>query len=66
MAGQRSTPVAMTNASLYTATARLAEQMRQAMESRAVIEQAKGIVMGGRRCAEDEAFALLAKLAQGR
>jgi len=56
--------VAMTNASLYNATARLAEQMEQAMASRAVIEQAKGIVMGERRCSEDEAFAMLAKVSQ--
>lgn len=56
--------VAMTNASLYNATARLAEQMEQAMASRAVIEQAKGIVMGERRCTEDEAFGILAKVSQ--
>jgi AmiR/NasT family two-component response regulator len=38
--------------------------MRAAMESRAVIEQAKGIIMGQRRCTADEAFALLSKLSQ--
>lgn len=34
-------------------------QMQQAMASRAVIEQAKGMVMVVRGCTEDEAFAEL-------
>ena len=38
--------------------------MQKAMESRAVIEQAKGIIMGDHRCAPDEAFAILTKLSQ--
>jgi AmiR/NasT family two-component response regulator len=29
-----------------------------------VIEQAKGIIMGDRRCSADEAFAILTKLSQ--
>jgi ANTAR domain len=37
--------VALTNAALYASTAELADQMRAAMKSRAVIEQAKGILM---------------------
>ena len=56
--------VALSNANLYDATAALARQMQAAMASRAVIEQAKGIVMGDRRCSADEAFALLSKLSQ--
>lgn len=56
--------VALANAHLYEATSTLAEQMKSAMESRAVIEQAKGIVMSDRRCTADEAFAILAKVAQ--
>lgn len=56
--------VAMSNASLYVRTATLSSQMKQAMASRAVIEQAKGILMGQRRCTEDEAFTLLAQLSQ--
>jgi GAF domain-containing protein len=56
--------VALTTASLYTQTARLAEQLQQAMNSRAVIEQAKGILIAERRCTEDEAFAILTKLSQ--
>jgi AmiR/NasT family two-component response regulator len=38
--------------------------MQKAMESRAVIEQAKGIIMGDRRCTAAEAFAILTKLSQ--
>ncbi|WP_433649341.1 GAF and ANTAR domain-containing protein [Micromonospora zamorensis] len=56
--------VALANAHLYDTTATLAAQMQSAMESRAVIEQAKGIIMGERRCTPDEAFAVLAKVSQ--
>jgi GAF domain-containing protein len=56
--------VALANAHLYDTTATLAAQMQSAMESRAVIEQAKGIIMGERRCTADEAFAILAKISQ--
>jgi GAF domain-containing protein len=56
--------VALANAHLYDAQANLARQMQAAMESRAVIEQAKGIIMGERRCGPDEAFRILSKLSQ--
>jgi GAF domain-containing protein len=56
--------VAVANAHLYDVTAALADQMRQAMTSRAVIEQAKGIVMRDRRCTADEAFDALVELSQ--
>ena len=56
--------VALANAHLYQAQAALAEQMQAAMASRAVIEQAKGILMGERRCSPDEAFHILTKLSQ--
>jgi GAF domain-containing protein len=56
--------VALANAQLYDSTATLAQHMRDAMASRAVIEQAKGIIMGGRRCSADEAFDILVKLSQ--
>jgi GAF domain-containing protein len=56
--------VALANAHLYDAKATLAQHMEAAMESRAVIEQAKGIIMGERRCSPDEAFAILAKVSQ--
>ncbi|MEV7983683.1 GAF and ANTAR domain-containing protein [Micromonospora sp. NPDC085948] len=54
--------VALANAHLYDTTVTLAAQMQSAMQSRAVIEQAKGIIMGERRCTPDEAFAVLAKV----
>jgi GAF domain-containing protein len=56
--------VALANAHSYNSMATLAEHMQAAMESRAVIEQAKGIIMGERRCTADQAFALLAKISQ--
>jgi len=56
--------IAMTNASVYDRTAALAQNMKTAMSSRAVIEQAKGILIGERRCSPDEAFAVLAHLSQ--
>jgi GAF domain-containing protein len=56
--------VAIANAYLYSTTAALAEQMSAAMESRAVIEQAKGILMGRQQITADEAFALLARASQ--
>jgi len=56
--------VALANADLYDTTATLADQLRQAMEHRAVIEQAKGIIMSERRCSPEEAFAVLTKASQ--
>ena len=56
--------VALANAHVYETTASLARQMQAAMESRAVIEQAKGIIMGERRCTPAEAFAILTKVSQ--
>jgi AmiR/NasT family two-component response regulator len=38
--------------------------MQAAMRSRAVIEQAKGIIMSQRRCTADEAFEILSKISQ--
>jgi GAF domain-containing protein len=56
--------VALANAHLHHSTANLAQHMQAAMESRAVIEQAKGIIMGERRCTADEAFAVLTRISQ--
>jgi GAF domain-containing protein len=56
--------IVLNNAELYfTATSR-ADQLAMAMQSRAVIEQAKGILMAGRRCGADEAFDILVRLSQ--
>jgi len=56
--------VTLANAHLYDRTVNLARQMQTAMEHRAVIEQAKGIIIAERRCAPDEAFAALTKISQ--
>ncbi|MGH8934335.1 MAG: ANTAR domain-containing protein [Egibacteraceae bacterium] len=48
--------VALANTQTYAASVRLAAQLGEALDSRAVIEQAKGILMASRRCSEDEAF----------
>ncbi len=56
--------VALANAHLYDTQATLAQHMQAAMEHRAVIEQAKGIIMAERRCTPDEAFQILTKLSQ--
>ena len=56
--------VALANMHLYEAQATVARQLQEAMQSRAVIEQAKGVVMAERRCSVDEAFAVLVKLSQ--
>jgi GAF domain-containing protein len=57
--------VALANAHLYDMTASLATNLQAAMDNRAVIEQAKGIIMGERRCTSAEAFAILAKISSG-
>ena len=56
--------VALANMHLYQAQAQVAEQLQNAMQSRAVIEQAKGILMGERRCDAREAFDVLVALSQ--
>jgi GAF domain-containing protein len=56
--------VAMANAALYASTADLARQMQTAMQSRAVIEQAKGIIMAREHCTADQAFALIIRGSQ--
>jgi GAF domain-containing protein len=56
--------VGLANAYLYESQVTLAGHMQKAMDSRAVIEQAKGIIMGERRCTSEQAFAILTKLSQ--
>lgn len=58
--------VAIANAHLYSSTASLAAHMQTAMQSRSVIEQAKGIIMGRNRCSADEAFTILLTMSQRR
>jgi GAF domain-containing protein len=56
--------VAVRNMHLYESTRELADNLDIAMRSRAVIEQAKGILMSQRRCDAAEAFNLLAAASQ--
>ena len=56
--------VALANMHLYQAQSRLAEDLQRAMKSRAVIEQAKGILMGARRCTAEQAFDLMIGMSQ--
>ena len=56
--------VALANAHLFEAQARVAAQLQEAMTSRAVIDQARGIIMADRRCTADEAFNVLVELSQ--
>jgi GAF domain-containing protein len=58
--------VAVTNAVTYTEAAQLADNLRTAMVSRAVIEQAKGIIMAQNHCDPDEAFDILCRASMGR
>ena len=46
------------------ACARLADQLREAMRSRAVIEQTKGVIMATARCDAEAAFDLMVKQSQ--
>jgi GAF domain-containing protein len=56
--------VAMANAHRYDSTTTLADHTKSAMDRRAIVEQAKGIVMAERRCTSEEAFAILAKVCE--
>jgi GAF domain-containing protein len=53
--------VAVANAGLYATTAALAGNLQKALDSRAVIDQAKGILMGRHHCSADAAFDLLVR-----
>lgn len=56
--------VAVANMHSYDSIKLLADQLQSAMFSRAVVDQAKGILMGERRCTAQEAFDLLVAISQ--
>jgi GAF domain-containing protein len=56
--------VVLVNAALVDSKTALATQLERAMASRAVIEQAKGIIMGQKKCDADQAFAELVNWSQ--
>lgn len=60
----RQAAVALANASAYWQVSDRVVGLQQAMESRAVIEQAKGMIMASRHCTADEAFQALIDASQ--
>ena len=56
--------VVLANAQAFWAAHALSEQLREAMASRAVIEQAKGVLMSRHRISADAAFAMLKQQSQ--
>jgi GAF domain-containing protein len=56
--------IALANAHLYASSEALGAQMRQAMESRSVIDQAIGVTIVQEHCTPTEAFDLLVRLSQ--
>jgi len=58
--------MAVASATVYAESFELAHQLQQAMESRAVIEQAKGILMAAQRCSPDAAFDILVRASQNQ
>jgi GAF domain-containing protein len=58
--------VACANAEVYWRTYTLTENLKEALESRDVIGQAKGILMARRSCTPDAAFEALRKASQRR
>jgi AmiR/NasT family two-component response regulator len=58
--------VACANAEVYWRTYSLTEHLREALESRDVIGQAKGILMARRGCTPEIAFEALRKVSQHR
>ena len=58
--------LAAANVRVMASAAELARQLQVAMESRATIEQAKGIIMAANRCSPDAAFDILRRASQNR
>ena len=56
--------IALANHSLYASAVALSTNLQVAMQSRAVIEQAKGVLVASLRCTPEEAFAHLARQSQ--
>ena len=56
----------LANASRLDRARRTAEQLQEALDSRVVIEQAKGVIAGERRISVDEAFQVLRAHARSR
>ena len=58
--------VVVGDAIAFTEATTLVEQMRRAMDSRSIIDQAMGVIMAQNRCDADAAFAILTRASQNR
>ncbi|NAZ88225.1 ANTAR domain-containing protein [Kineococcus sp. T90] len=58
--------IALANHSLYASAVALSAHLQTAMQSRAMIEQAKGVLVASLRCTPEEAFQHLVKQSQHR
>lgn len=58
--------ISLANVRIYESAVQLSENLNEAMKSRAVIEQAKGMIMMQRHCDADEAFQTLVAASQSR
>src|SRR5205823_869691 len=56
----------LANAQAHDRTVQLVEQLHESLASRAVIEQAKGILMARQGCSADAAFEILRRASQAR
>jgi len=56
--------ILLANVGLYHDAVDLAAQLKTAMRTRSVIEQAKGIIIAENHCSSDDAFKILARLSQ--
>ncbi len=56
--------IVLANSQAYWDAHQLSQDLATAMKSRAMIEQAKGILMGAQRCSSDEAFQMLVRASQ--
>ena len=58
--------VAISNAQVYTAAVRLSDQLKEAITTREVIGEAKGLLMAQEGVTEDEAFEMLKNVSQNQ
>jgi AmiR/NasT family two-component response regulator len=56
--------IVLANSQAYWDARSLGDQLSESIASRAVIEQAKGIIMGSMRCTADQAFSYLVQQSQ--
>ncbi len=56
--------IGLQNAQTHEAAVTLAQQLQEALESRATIEQAKGVLIARQHCTSEEAFELLVERSQ--